>query len=122
MMFYNLAQNSTYYSKNVNFLVAMGAILNPSDTSFVNKIFLKLFDVMDPLVKPFKLFKTFDEGWFTRFVMNPCMYWQWWGDIGGTRVAWSTSEYHDWERTKVFYGHYPSGSSIRCWQHMNSQF
>ena len=50
------------------------------------------------------------------------MYCRWWGDIGGTRVAWTTSEFHDWERTKVFYGHYPSGSSIRCWQHMAQQF
>ena len=122
MMFYNLATNSSYYAKHINFLVAMGPVMEPSDTSDFNKKTMYFLDWLEPVIKPLKLFCTFGEGFFMRAIMFPCMYWRWWGDIGGTRVAWTTSEFHDWERTKVFYGHYPSGSSIRCWQHMAQQF
>jgi len=39
-------------------------------------------------------------------------------DMCVENMASSSREYTDDERGKVFFGHYPKGSSIRAWQHL----
>jgi len=114
-MFYNLVSNQTYYAENINLMVALGAVAHPQKTSWLNKLVIELFTVIDPIIKPLRIFDPFSDGLMMKMMMFPCMYCQWWGDIGINIIAASTTKFHDWERTKVFYGHYPAGSSVRCW-------
>jgi len=48
-----------------------------------------------------------------------CMYSEYLCNIGIRNIAASTTEFHDRERTRIFFGHYPAGSSVRCWQHIH---
>jgi len=40
------------------------------------------------------------------------------GDYVLTFIATTTNEHSDYERSKVYFGHYPKGSSIRCWHYL----
>lgn len=35
-----------------------------------------------------------------------------------TFIASTTNEHSDYERTKIYFGHYPKGSSIRTWHYL----
>jgi hypothetical protein len=35
-----------------------------------------------------------------------------------TYIATTTNEHSDYERSKIYFGHYPKGSSIRCWHYL----
>lgn len=79
-----------------------------------------LFYYMDPLVHPLRLWETFgDENPLTKYFQVVCMYSQKLCNLGIQTVADANVEPHDRERVKVYFGHYPSGSSIRAWQHIH---
>jgi hypothetical protein len=78
-----------------------------------------LFHLFNPILEKLKLFEAFASNDIaTRTVLFPCMYSSTLCDIGMLRIATTTSEFHDEERSKAFFGHYPAGSSFRIWQHI----
>lgn len=116
-MFFNLERNATYYAKHINLLIGLGSFTAPTTTTLFNYyFFLVPFTYIEPLVKPFGLWETLPEdGPFVMPLAFGCRYSTWLCDLGVHIVSDSNTDSHDPERKKVYFGHYPSGSSIRNW-------
>ena len=122
-MLYNLATNATYFENNLNLFVALGPMISVKITTPFNRLQMKFYKALDPLVKPLSIFQS-NNHWIGNLVGGyGCAYNPYVCNYLMTFVAASTNEYNDWERSKVFFGrdHYPAGSSIRCWHHLYQQ-
>lgn len=47
-----------------------------------------------------------------------CGYFPAFCEVGMALIAQSTNEFNDKDRLKVFFGHYPGGSSYRSWSYI----
>lgn len=117
MMLYNLERNATYFAKHIDLIISLGSFAYPEHLTFYNLLFFVYpFQLIDPLVKPFGLWQTLrHDSTFGEPLKMICVYSPSLCDIGIKVISDSNTDSHDQERKKVYMGHYPSGSSIRCW-------
>lgn len=115
-----MATNSSYFEKNVNLVVALGPIIVADEISTpMNVAQMWFYKFKEPFVEWFP--RTFQmRPWFVDELLigYGCAYGKPGCDWMMTQIATTTNEHSDYERTKIYFGHYPKGSSIRTWLYL----
>lgn len=121
-MFYNLGgPNATYFEDRVNVLIALCPFYVMKYVSLFNRIhsaahsFFISLGLMNPYTRFYQANGVHFLSWITFDVGCTYKPLKYWCDFGVGNMATSTHEYTNDERSKVFFGHYPRGSSIRAW-------
>ena len=122
--FYGLVHNKSYFESSINFLIALGPNVRVSKISYLNHLILFVFRYFtEPLIEfSSNWIAQPHDDWPTRALFFPCFYSEKQCNIGMNIISQTTSRYNDHDRLKAFIGHYPAGSSIRCWQHIKQQY
>ena len=121
-MFYNLAgNNATYFEDRIDVIIALCPFWVQGELIFLNKMMGLWSWYIEPLFNPtFKFYRMNPYDNLHHWVVGyGCAYYplKYICDIVVTNMATATNEFTNTERERVFFGHYPSGSSVRCWQH-----
>jgi lysosomal acid lipase/cholesteryl ester hydrolase len=120
---YNLATNASYYTANINGMYALGPIgKNTKIDMAMNRIFASSAYHMDKLglisilgMTEFYKAEAFFFGYGFKYV---CGYVPSFCEWAMTFIAQTTNEFNDKERMKVFFSHYPAGSSYKAWSYI----
>jgi len=124
-MFVNLGgPNAAFFEERVSVLIALCPFYVMKYSSFLNiyhtaahTMFIKL-GLMNPYTR---FYQASGVNLINLFAFKiGCTYqpMRFFCEIMVSHMATTKSEFTDDERSKVFFGHYPKGSSIRAWNHM----
>lgn len=110
-------------------MAALGPLVTASDTSFINNIIVKMYSNFAPITDfiGFRAFpvdnmsKPQDIFWYYSWTYV-CGYLPAVTDFFMGFMAEETNIYNNGERTKVFFGHYPAGSSYNSFNYVSQQF
>lgn len=115
-MFYKMAKEPEFVRDNVNLFVALAPFMVPH-SFFSTRKFANLLETITPLLNYFKVYELFSTKDTRHFFYNYCGYFttscQYWQHYISTQDTTS----YDYDRFRVFMGHYPAGSSLQSANH-----
>lgn len=106
-------------NENVNLIIALSPILYVEETGIINQIALLLFRYIEPFVPHLRLYRSSPQWFFEKSFKYNCGYLLEICDYPTLFIAQNTTEFNDPERSKVFYGHFPSQSSFKAWVYID---
>lgn len=116
-IFYGLSRNTKYFKDNVNLFVGLGPLTVLTDTSPTNIYLVKFAAEFRPVLADLGIFDMASEAQTHAFFTNVCGFWIEACLVGTQFVATSNILPLNTERTRAFFGHYPAGSSVKCFVH-----
>ena len=108
------SSNATYYKERINFFIAVSPYVSLTGTSKFNEMYMKFHVDNYELLKKIGYF-SFMGDYFTRFVFAVgCQYNLHVCNFCANYVSQETGKYHHEDRQKIYYSHYPVGSSLKA--------
>lgn len=114
-----MAKHGQYYEDNVDVHVAIAPIAKVTRVAPVNHLFDLLFRNFAPILQSIGFYQIFDQRFsyilytlFCGFDTDTCLY-----DFAF--VTTQTVKPINYDGFRVFWGHYPAGSSIKCLMHFS---
>ena len=115
--FYGMATNPKYYSENVNLMIGLGPIAKLSKPSRMEIFVMELIEILEPILLRFGVYDFMSVKQTKLPLQNICGYFTGVCEFFVHFVCTTNSQPLEYDRFRVYFGHYPAGSGLQSFKH-----